>query len=120
MTLEDYIWCSVAALLGWALHTLVKMRSLDQKAKAAKETFNIGKYFLDEKFSIGISILSIAFLLIVLSEVFHFNPKIAGIEVVYAVRTLCTVWGYASNDLVIRLLGGASKKLNAVIDEKTK
>jgi hypothetical protein len=120
MNIEDYIWISMCALLGLIIHTLVKINSLYKKARASKSEFNYGGYFKDEKISLAISILSIVAMVVVLPELLHLNPKILGLELTLFVRAAFLLWGYCSNDLLVRILGRASDKINKEVEEKLK
>lgn len=120
MNIHDYIWLAVSAALGLAIHTLAKINSLYKKARASNSEFSFGKYFKDEVISLTISILSITAMVVILPELLHLNPKILGVELTYFVRAAFLLWGYSSNDALVRTLGRASKKMNSEVAEKLK
>lgn len=114
MTIDLYITCFSVALIGMALQTVLKMKSLQDKARAANIAFNPGQYFRQDWLSITASILTIILFLAFLDNILKWKPA-----VVDYVKIGFAFVGYTGSDIASRLFGVVNKKINSVIDVKT-
>jgi hypothetical protein len=97
-----------------ALQTVLKMKSLQEKARAANVEFKIRQYFSNDWISIVASLLTIIMFLLFLDNILKWKPVIVDyIKVGFAFV------GYTGSDIASRLFGVVNKKINNVIDEKT-
>ena len=109
-----YLQCFAVAFIGWALHTSLKLRSIQVKSKAANLEFKIGDYFSDDWLVIISCFLTIILFLLFIDEVFSINEKI-----IEFVKIGFGFVGYTGSDVASRLFSLADKKINSVIDYKT-
>lgn len=114
MTFQLYIECLSIAFIGMALQTALKMKSLQDKARAANVEFKIKQYFSNDWLSIVASILTIIMFLLFLDNILKWKPVI-----VDYVKIGFAFIGYTGSDIASRLFGVVNKKINNVIDEKT-
>lgn len=109
-----YLQCFAVAFTGWALHTSLKLRSLQVKSKAANLDFRMKDYFIDDWLIIVSCFLTIVLFLLFVDEVAKFNGKIMDF-----VKIGFGFVGYTGSDVASRLFSFADKKINSVIDYKT-
>lgn len=114
MTFTLYLTCFGVALVGMALQTVLKMKSLQDKAGAANVEFKVRQYFQQDWLSITASVLTIVMFLLFLDNILKWKPVIVDyIKIGFAFV------GYTGSDIASRLFGVVNKKINNVIDEKT-
>jgi amino acid permease len=114
MTLTLYATCFGVALVGMALQTVLKLKSLQDKARAANLTFKPGLYFREDWLSITASVLTIILFLLFLDNILKWKPVIVDyIKIGFAFV------GYTGSDIASRLFSVVNKKINDVIDVKT-
>ncbi len=109
-----YLQCFAVAIIGWALHTSLKLRSIQIKSKAANLEFKVRDYFNDDWLVIISCFLTIILFLLFIDEVFNINEKI-----IEYVKIGFGFVGYTGSDIASRLFSLADKKINSVIDYKT-
>lgn len=109
-----YFQCFSTAFAGWALHTVLKLRSMQIKAKAANVDFYFLDYFKNDWLSIAACFLTIALFLLFGDEVLHINEKI-----ISYIKIGFGFVGYTGSDVASRFFSVVDKKINAVIDYKT-
>lgn len=109
---ELYLKCFAVALIGMALQTVLKMKSLDSKAKAAGITFKPTDYFKEDWLSITASILTIFMFLFFISDIMHFSPN-----TINYIRVLFAFVGYTGSDIASRLFSEINKRFNNTISE---
>lgn len=97
-----------------ALQTALKMKSLQDKARAANVEFKIRQYFSNDWLSIVASILTIIMFLLFLDNIMKWKPVI-----VDYVKIGFAFIGYTGSDIASRLFSVVNKKINDVIDTKT-
>lgn len=109
-----YVQCFATAFSGWALHTVLKLRSMQIKAKAANLNFALHEYFKEDWLSITACFLTITLFLLFADEVLHFNEKI-----IFYIKIGFGFVGYTGSDVASRFFSVVDKKINSVIDYKT-
>lgn len=114
MTPQLYLQCFAVALVGMALQTALKMKSLQDKSRAANIEFKAGQYFRQDWLSITASVLTIIMFLLFLDNILKWKPV-----VVDYVKIGFAFVGYTGSDIASRLFGVLNKKINNVIDTKT-
>lgn len=110
-----YLECTAASVLGLAFSVLLALSALNKKAIAAGETFNLGKYIDAERFAIlaNISVQVLAIVMmrgVILKYPHHEFYLVAGNALI----------GFAGTYIFSKIFGGALKKLDKTIEEKTK
>jgi hypothetical protein len=114
MTLSLYTTCFFVALVGMALQTVLKMKSLQDKARAANLEFKPWRYFREDWLSITASVLTIILFLLFLDNILKWKPAIVDyIKIGFAFV------GYTGSDIASRLFGVINKRINNAIDVKT-
>lgn len=114
MTTHLYLVCFAIALIGMALQTALKMKSLQDKAKAANVIFKPSQYFADDWLSIVASLLTILMFLLFVDNILNWKPAVTDY-----VKIGFAFIGYTGSDIASRLFGVVNRKINNVIDEKT-
>lgn len=114
MTLHLYLICFAIALIGMALHIALKMKSLQDKARAANVTFKVRQYFKDDWLSITASLLTILMFLMFVDNIMKWKPALVDF-----VKLFFAFVGYTGSDIASRLFGVLNTKINNVIDAKT-
>ena len=109
-----YLQCFAVAFTGWALHTSLKLRSMQVKSKAANLEFRILSYFKEDWLSITACFLTIILFLLFIDDVLNINDKIIDF-----VKIGFGFVGYTGSDVASRLFSEVDKKINSVIDYKT-
>lgn len=112
MNLPLPIACIFMGLLGLALSTLLILRSLSNKAKAANVVFTTAGYFKADWFTPVASLVSIlmAFILLPYAPK-NWSPAIS--------LLLFGTVGYMGSDIMSRVFSVVNKRINAAIDYKT-
>lgn len=109
-----YLWCSAVAIVGMALHTALKLKSLQDKARKANIEFSVRKYFVYDWLSVTISFLNVLLWLLL--------AEVGAKKAPNAVDFFPLVYGfvaYTGNDITSRVFSVMNKKLNTAIDHKT-
>jgi len=109
-----YLTCFAVAIVGMALQTALKLKSLQDKARLANVEFKVWHYFRNDWLSITASILTIIMCLFFLDNIVKWKPVAADyLKVGFAFV------GYTGSDIASRLFSVVNKKINAAIDYKT-
>lgn len=114
MTYQLYLQLFAVALVGMALHTVLKMKSLHDKARLANVEFKISQYFKNDWLSITASLLTIIMFLFFIDSIVKWQPKAANY-----LRIGFAFVGYTGSDIASRLFSVVNKKINTAIDYKT-
>jgi hypothetical protein len=109
-----HIHLFLVALIGFIIHTAVKLKSLQTKAIAGNFPFKASDYLKTDWLSFVISLSTILLAVWLSDEILHWNQKLQGWE-----KSIYSLIGYVSNDLASRIFGAYNKVINKVIDEKT-
>lgn len=114
MSMHLYLACFAIALIGMALHIALKMKSLQDKARAANVVFKSRQYFADDWLSITGSLLTIFMFLLFIDNVLKWKPALIDF-----VKIFFAFVGYTGSDIASRLFGVLNTKINSVIDQKS-
>jgi hypothetical protein len=115
MTLLDYIYCGVLALLGLAFAVLLQLKAQRDKAKLANLILpTLKTYINDESVTIALSLITIVIGLFLIPVVVGWKPAY-----IPYVRPAFLPIGYMGSDILLKLFGVVNKRLNAAIDMKT-
>lgn len=114
MTFKLYLVCFVVALVGMALHTALKMKGLQDKARLANVEFKAGSYFKQDWLSLTASFLTIILFLLFIDNILKWKPA-----VIDFVKIAMAFVGYTGSDIASRIFGVVNKKINIAIDHKT-
>lgn len=114
MTFYLYLQLFVVALVGMALHTALKMKSLQDKARLANVQFKLRNYFAQDWLSITASILTIIMFLFFIDNILHWKP-----QAMQYLKIGMAFVGYSGSDIASRLFSVVNKKINNAIDYKT-
>lgn len=114
MTLQLYLELFAVALVGMALHTVLKLKSLQDKARKANVEFKVGTYFKEDWLSMVASGLTIIMFLLFVDNILNWKPQVMGyLNIGFAFV------GYTGSDIASRLFSVVNKKINTAIDYKT-
>lgn len=114
MTYALYIQCFTLGLLGALLHALVKIKSIQTKARKANVAFSAMDYVKEDFVSHLTSFTTIVASMFFIADVLHIKP-----ELLYYLKFTFMFIGYTGNDIASRLLGAVNKRVNDAIDKKT-
>lgn len=114
MTLHLYLELFAVALVGMALHTALKMKSLQDKARKANVEFKLRQYFANDWLSITASLLTIVMFLFFIDNIVKWQPKAEN----YLKIGMAFI-GYTGSDIASRLFSVVNKRINTAIDYKT-
>ena len=114
MNFKLYAVCFAVALLGMLLQTILKMKSLQDKAKVANMEYNPYSYFKQDWLSISASLVTIILFLFFVDNILKWKPA-----VVDYIKIGFAFVGYTGSDIASRIFGVVNKRINSVIDAKT-
>lgn len=114
MQFKLYLICFIVALVGMALQTVLKMKSLQDKSRVANIEFKPSQYFQQDWLSILASVLTIIMFLLFLDNILKWRP-----DIVNYIKIGFAFVGYTGSDIASKLFGVLDKKINNVIDTKT-
>lgn len=114
MTLTMYLTCFAVAIIGMALHTALKLKSLQDKAHLANVEFKVWQYFRNDWLSIVASLLTVVMFLFFVDNILHWKPQAQGY-----LKIGFGFIGYTGSDIASRIFGVVNKKINNAIDYKT-
>lgn len=114
MTPISYIVCFSVGVIGMALQTVLKIKSLQDKARVANMPFKASSYFKEDWLSVVASLLTIILFLFFIDNITKWKP-----ETVKFLKIGFAFIGYTGSDVASRLFSVVSKKINSVIDIKT-
>jgi hypothetical protein len=114
MTLTMYLTLFAVAIVGMALHTALKLKGLQDKARLANVEFKVVQYFKNDWLSITASVLTVVLCLFLTENILAWKPQAASyLKIGYAFV------GYTGSDIASRLFGVVNRKINTAIDYKT-
>jgi len=114
MTLLEYTVLFFIAFLGMLLQMLLKIKSIQDKARKANVIFSVKEYLLDDWVSHSISIVTIVMFMFFIHEAINFNPIVANyLKIGFAFV------GYSSADIASRIFSVVNRRVNNAIDYKT-
>jgi hypothetical protein len=114
MTAFNYFLCAFVALVGSAIHFVWNMNESRKLAKTGNYIWTERTYLLDQKWAIVGSLLWITFLMLVFSEAMAKYMELSDWK-----RVIFGVLGYGGDSIANKVLGRASDRALAVIDNKT-
>jgi len=114
LSISLYIQCFILGLLGALLHGLLKVKSIQDKARKANVAFSAMDYLKEDIISHLTSLTTIIVCIFLVEDVLHVKP-----EFLYYLKFAFLFTGYAGNDIASRVLGAVNKRVNDVIDKKT-
>lgn len=110
----DYLIIFLVAFLGMVLQMLLKIKSLQEKAKKANVIFSTKEYLRDDRVSHAISIVTIIMFMFFINEFVTFNAVVSKyLKIGFAFV------GYSSADIASRIFSVVNKRINNAIDYKT-
>jgi hypothetical protein len=114
MTLSIYIQCFAVGLLGMVLQALLKIKSIQDKARKANVEFSTKEYILDDWVSHTASLVTLCMCLFFVDEFTNFYTKASDyLKIGFAFV------GYTGSDIMSRIFSVVNKRINNAIDYKT-
>jgi len=110
----DYLTCFAVGLLGAVIHALMKIKSIEDKAKLANVQFKANDYLLEDWKSHLISLCTLLICLFFIGDAIRFHA-----DIIYYMKFAFAFIGYTGNDIASRVFGAVNKRVNTVIDKKT-
>jgi len=109
-----YLQCFAVGLIGMLIHSLIKMKHIQEKARLNNIEFKPIEYFTKDWVSHSSSLLTVILFLFLVEEFTNFNPFVADY-----VKIGFAFVGYTGSDIASRLFSVVDKKINRAIDYKT-
>ncbi len=107
----DYFIIFLIAFLGMILQMLLKIKSLQEKARKANVKFSTAEYLRDDWASHCISIVTIVLFMFFINEMVTFNSNVSK----YLKMGFAFV-GYSSADIASRIFSVVNRRINDAID----
>lgn len=101
-------------LLGWLIQSLLKARSIQEKARKGNIQFKFFEYFTTDWLSHAVSIVMILTGVLLVDDAIQMFPQVES-----WLRALFVTIGYSNGDIVSRFLSKVNTKVNDAIDYKT-
>lgn len=114
MTLELYFQCFAVAFLGMVLQALLKIKSIQDKARKANVQFKASEYLRDDWVSHLASLTTIIMVLFLVDEFAHFSAY-----VMQYMKFGFAFVGYTGSDIMSRIFSVVNRRINNAIDYKT-
>lgn len=115
MTVNTYLWCLAAGLLGILLFIFTKrVPAMKERYRVANENFTVSQYLKDDSTGIFSSLIAVAIALVLIDEFIIVYPKVTPF-----LKGGFVFVGYTGVSYLVGILGKAQDKLNKVIDAKT-
>jgi hypothetical protein len=114
MTFKLYLVCFTVAIIGMLIQTVLKIKSIQDKANSGNIQFSPLTYFKKDWLSITGSLLTIILFLFFVDNILKWKPA-----VIDYIKIFFAFVGYTGSDIASRLFGVINKRINAAIDVKT-
>lgn len=114
MDVKMYFEIFVIGLLGAILHSLFKIKSIQDKARLANVAFKPIDYWKEDWVSHLTSLCTILMCMFFVTDVITVKP-----DALPYIRVSFGFIGYVGNDIASRFFGAVNKRVNTVIDQKT-
>lgn len=114
MTFSLYAQCFAVAFFGMVLQALLKIKSIQSKARLANIQFNPKEYIVEDWVSHSASLVTVIMVMFFVDEFAHFSEF-----VMQYVKFLFAFVGYTGSDIMSRLFSVVNKRINKAIDYKT-
>jgi len=114
MTTTLYIQCFAVAFFGMLLQALLKIKSIQDKARKANVQFSAKEYLVDDWASHCASLVTVIMFLFFVDELANFSDK-----VMEYLKFGFAFVGYTGSDIMSRLFSVVNKRVNNAIDYKT-
>jgi len=114
MDIKMYFEIFVIGLLGAILHSLFKIKSIQDKARLANVAFKPIDYWKEDWVSHLTSLCTILMCMFFVTDVITVKP-----DALPYIRVSFGFIGYVGNDIASRFFGAVNKRVNTVIDQKT-
>lgn len=114
MTTLLYIQCFLVAFFGMLLQALLKIKSLQDKARKANVQFSPKEYLVDDWVSHSASLVTVIMIMFFVDELAHFSEYVMNY-----VKFGFAFVGYTGSDIMSRLFSVVNKRINNAIDDKT-
>lgn len=114
MTIHDYGILFLIGFLGMILQALLKIKSIQEKARKANIVFSPKEYLIEDWVSHSASLVTLIMFLFFIDEITHFNAIAAN----YLKFGFAFV-GYTGSDIMSRIFSVVNRRINTAIDYKT-
>lgn len=104
----------IVGLLGAVIHSLFKIKSIQDKARLANVAFKWTDYWKEDVLSHLISLATIVLCMFFVYDILAIKPEFEPY-----IRIGFAFVGYTGNDIASRIFGAANKRVNQIIDQKT-
>jgi archaellum biogenesis protein FlaJ (TadC family) len=109
-----YLTYFAVALIGMVLQALLKIKSLQEKARKANVQFKAKEYLIEDWVSHCASLATIVMFLFFIDEFANIDPRVMGF-----MKIGFAFVGYTGSDIASRLFSVVNRRINDAIDYKT-
>lgn len=114
MTLHDYGTLFLIGFLGMVLQALLKIKSIQDKARKANVQFKPKEYIIEDWVSHSASFVTLIMVLLFVDEIINFSVT-AGEYLKFGFAFV----GYTGSDIMSRIFSVVNKRINTAIDYKS-
>lgn len=114
MTTSLYVQCFAVAFFGMVLQALLKIKSIQDKARKANVQFSAKEYLIEDWISHCASLVTVIMTMFFIDELAHFSE-----HVMSYVKFGFAFVGYTGSDIMSRLFSVVNKRINNAIDFKS-
>jgi len=114
MNATTFLECLGCGLVGIIFHTMLKIRSLRKRSIKANLSFSFKDYFIEDWFSILISVAAVFIFVLILPELIAYRPGLQNWTVLLFISV-----GWMGSSILQAFFSKTEKRLLEVIDIKT-
>ena len=114
MTLQLYIHCVIACLLGNLLHVGFKILSLQKDHKIANLEFSVGKYLKEDKWALLMDVFASFAVVYIIDEFLEMDSRLIG-----KIKTIFIFVGFTGSYVILQIMSVAKSNFRKAVDHKT-
>jgi len=103
--------------MGMTLQVLLKLKSIQQKARVANMSLNIMQYFKEDWISLCASVATLGLVMFFIVDAIEYLKENS--KALLIIKLGFAFVGYTGSDIASRIFGVMSSRINSVIDVKT-
>lgn len=114
MTINLFIQCFLIGLLGIAFQTMMKIKVLSDKARAANTHFQFKDYFIQDYPTVILNFIVLTACIFASDEILNFKPILLNY-----IKGFYFFIGFTGSAILNMVLSNVNKRIMKIIDEKT-
>jgi len=114
MTLQLYIHCVIACLIGNLLHVGFKILSLQKDHKVANLEFSVIKYLREDKWALLMDVFASFAVVYIIDEFMEMDSRLIG-----KIKTIFIFVGFTGSYVILQIMSVAKSNFRKAVDFKT-